>query len=85
MVISSMDEFQLKCREEYVEWHKRFGEREISLDDTFVVWSCKTLQNWKCIICNKVDNTLAEYTFNGTKGELYEDVYKKLSNRCITE
>jgi hypothetical protein len=85
MKISSMSEFQDKCRVEYILWNHKFGNTKISFNDTFVVWSCKALQNWKCIISNKVDNTLAEYTFNGDKGELYEDVYKKLSNRCIME
>ena len=27
----------------------------------------------------------AEYTYNGDKQELYEDVYKKLTNTCHTE
>ena len=85
MKISSMNEFQEKCRVEYILWNHKFGDEKITFNDTFVVWSCKTLQNWKCIVGNKVDNTIAEYTFNGDKGELYEDVYKKLSNRCITE
>ena len=31
------------------------------------------------------DGIYAEYTFNGDTGELYEDVYKKVANRCITE
>lgn len=91
MVISSMAVFQEKCKVEYLEWRKKLGEetkislKEISLNDVFVVWSCKALQNWKAIVGNKVDDILAEYTFNGNKGELYEDVYMKISNRCITE
>lgn len=31
------------------------------------------------------DGIYAEYTFNGDKQELYEDVYKKLTNTCHTE
>ena len=27
----------------------------------------------------------AEYKYNGDKQELYEDVYKKLTNTCYTE
>ena len=85
MIINSMEHFQQVCRNAFVDLYNIYREPEISYEDTFVVWSCKALQNWKCIVCNKVDNILAEYTFNGDKGELYEDVYKKLSNRCITE
>lgn len=31
------------------------------------------------------DGIYAEYTYNGDKQELYEDVYGKLTNRCITQ
>lgn len=29
------------------------------------------------------DGIYAEYTYNGDKQELYEDVYGKLTNQCI--
>ena len=59
----------------------------IDLGDVFIVWSCKTLQNYKCLVSTTVsgDGIYAEYTFNGDKQELYEDVYKKLTNTCHTE
>lgn len=31
------------------------------------------------------DGIYAEYTFNGDKQEMYEDVYGKLTNTCITQ
>ena len=31
------------------------------------------------------DGIYAEYTYNGDKQELYEDVYKKVTNTCYTE
>ena len=31
------------------------------------------------------DGVYAEYTFNGDKNELYEDVYQKMSNTCYKE
>ena len=60
---------------------------DITKDDVFVVWSCKTLQNYKCLVSTTVsgDGIYAEYTYNGDKQELYEDVYKKVTNTCYTE
>lgn len=51
----------------------------------FVVWACKTLQNYKALLSTTVsgDGIYAEYTYNGDKQELYEDVYGKLTNQCI--
>lgn len=31
------------------------------------------------------DGIYAEYTYNGDKQELYEDVYKKVHNKCHEE
>lgn len=86
-VIIGMEHFQNVCRERLVKWYNENGDAQISYNDTYVVWSCKTLQNYKALLSTNVngDGVYAEYTFNGDKGELYEDVYKKLSNRCITE
>jgi hypothetical protein len=52
--------------------------------DVFVVWSCKTLQNSKAILSTKLPGApLFEITRNGDKGEIYIDVYQKISNECI--
>ena len=37
------------------------------------------------IYYSKRDGIYAEYTYNGDKQELYEDVYKKLTNTYRTE
>ena len=57
---------------------------QIELYDIYVVWFCKTLQNWKCFLStNLPDGMYYEVTFNGDKQELYLDAYKKFENRCI--
>ena len=57
---------------------------QIELYDVYVVWFCKTLQNWKCLLStNLPDGMYYEVTFNGDKQELYLDAYKKFENRCI--
>lgn len=51
------------------------------------MWSCKTLQNYKCLASTTVsgDGIYAEYTYNGDRQEMYEDVYQKRTNTKITE
>lgn len=86
MIINGMNEFQNICKSKLREWYfdKRFGV-ELTNDDVYIVWSCKTLQNYKCLASTSVDGDgiYAEYTYNGDKQELYEDVYVKETNRCI--
>lgn len=89
MIITGMEHFQSVCKKKLVEWYNKvMSECEhIELDNVYIVWSCKTLQNYKCLASTIVsgDGIYVEYTYNGDKQELYEDVYQKLSNRCITE
>ena len=50
----------------------------------YVVWKCKTLQNWKFLISSSLnDGMYYEVTYNGDKEELYLDAYKKFENRRI--
>jgi len=57
---------------------------QITDNDVFMVWCCKTLQNSKAILSTTLpDGMLYELTYNGDKKELYFDAYKKFENRCI--
>ena len=57
---------------------------QISIDDVFVVWFCKTLQNWKALLSTKIpDGVYYEITHNGDRNETYVDVYKKWENFCV--
>ena len=59
--------------------------KQITEDDVFIVWICKTLQNNKALASNTLsDGMYYELTYNGDKNELYLDAYKKFENRCIT-
>ena len=52
--------------------------------EVYVVWQCKTLQNWKFLISTDIpDGMYYELTFNGDKNEWYLDAYKKFENRCV--
>ena len=53
-------------------------------DDVYLVWYCKTLQNWKALASTTLmDGMYYELTLNGDKNELYLDAYKKFQNRRI--
>lgn len=57
---------------------------KISLSDVYVVWTCKTLQNFKALLSTTVsDGMYYEITYNGDKEEFYLDAYKKWENVCI--
>lgn len=54
--------------------------------ETFIVWKCKTLQNWKYLISTTLpDGMYYEMTFDGDKNTWYLDAYKKFHNRSIHE
>lgn len=43
-------------------------KKQITLDDVFVVWWCKTLQNWKALVSTTVPDGMyyeVTYTRNG--------------------
>lgn len=58
---------------------------EVQPEDVYVVWFCKTLQNYKALLSSDVVDTgiYFEVTYNGDKGELYLDFYEKSINRAI--
>lgn len=58
--------------------------KQITADDVFIVWMCKTLQNSKAMASTTLfDGMYYELTFNGDKKELYFDAYKKWENKKI--
>lgn len=85
MIITGMAHFGSVCKNKLVEWYNHNSKEQITLENVFVVWVCKTLQNYKALLSTTVsgDGIYAEYTYNGDKQEMYEDVYKKVSNRCL--
>lgn len=58
--------------------------KRIGLDDVYVVWSCKTLQNSKALLStNLFDGMYYELTYNGNANKIYLDAYKKFENQTI--
>lgn len=85
MIITGMANYESVCKNALVEWYNIHMPTKITLENVFVVWSCKTLQNYKALLSTTVDgdSVYVEYTYNGDKQEMYEDVYIKLTNQCL--
>lgn len=60
-----------------------YNANEIIPDDLYVVWFCKTLQNWKALVSGVHVEEYIEVTYNGDKKEIYVDVYQKAKNMRI--
>lgn len=81
-------EFQVKCLElvrDYTNEHLDPSDgKQITENDVYIVWECKTLQNHKALLSTTLyDGMYYEITYNGNTDEFYFDAYKKFENRCI--
>lgn len=79
------DKFLKLVKEKVIEYFNNNADKtdnkQITEDDVFIVWSCKTLQNNKALASTTVsDGMYYELTYNGDKNELYFDAYKKWEN-----
>ena len=78
-------DFSKWCKEtvcDYTNNHlDKSDDKEITTEDVFIVWCCKTLQNNKALLSTTLfDGMYYELTFNGDKQEMYVDCYKKWEN-----
>ena len=94
MIVTGMDHFLSICNRKLVEWYNEafdnmsvYIQEKIDLSQVYVVWSCKTLQNYKALLSTAVsgDGIYVEFTYNGDKQELYMNEYHKHVNQKITE
>lgn len=79
-------EFMEKCKMEVCKYHNDNANEDdyISMEDVFIVWMVKVLQNNKALAAtNKEDNRYYEITYNGDKKEMYVDAYKKEENKLV--
>lgn len=82
-------DFIEKCKEIVVDYFNSQADStdkngKITIDNVFVVWSCKILQNNKALLSTTVsDGMYYELTYNGNKNEIYVDAYKKWKNYAV--
>ena len=81
-------DFVVLCKKtvtDYVNDHlDKADGKQITEDDVFIVWMCKTLQNSKALVSTTLfDGMYYELTYNGDKNELYVDAYKKWHNFTV--
>ena len=78
-------EFEKVCKNAIINYYEDNGEItdnvELNIENVYVVWLCKTLQNMKALLSTTLyDGMYFECTYNGDKNELYLDAYKKWKN-----
>ena len=88
--IKIVNNFTKLSQEEFISFSKRmirnhykefYGACPVIIDDIFVVWYCKTLQNHKALL--GITGQYGEYfeaTYDGDNNKVYLDVYKKDKN-----
>ena len=80
--------YQEQAKQIVVDYFNNYADKTdnvlIDVDDVFIVWFSKTLQNWKALVSTTIsDGMYYEITHNGDKNETYLDAYKKWENKCI--
>ena len=79
-------EFEVICKNELIKEMKEKYNEDYTIKDFHLVWFSKTLQNYKCTICDLKENKrYYECTYNGDKKQLYVDIYDKQFNTCVEE
>ena len=82
------EEFMKLCAWKVAEYENKRDDIDVEIDrdDVFCVWSCKTLQNSKCLMSAPHKGAkYYEFTHNGDRHEVYMDVYSKDINIALTE
>jgi len=73
-----------RARKLVFDWYRERGNNDLSFDNVYVVWFCKTLQNWKALVStDEPDHRYFEITHNGVANETYLDSYIKEENRVF--
>ena len=81
-----LERFKQLVADYYNERVEKTDGMAITADDVYVVWSCKTLQNWKALLSTPVpDGMYYELTYDGDRRVTYLDAYKKWENVPIAD
>lgn len=83
------DEFQAHARRIVFNYAKKrldTTDKHVTfeLDEVYVVWFAKVLQNWKALVSTALpDGMYYEVTYDGDKKKAYLDAYKKFDNVAV--
>lgn len=82
--MNNTDTFIHRCKQEIISYAFETFNQHITEAEVYVVWQCKTIQNNKALLyAPALSRTYFEVTYNGDRGEMYLDVYKKVYKRTI--
>ena len=87
MIAESMQDIAKQIVVDYFNDHKEVTDDFVmTKEDVYVVWFCKTLQNWKALVSTTVpDGIYYEITHDGDRQQMYVDVYKKWENYTVKD
>lgn len=82
--------YQEKAKQIVIDYYNEHVEKtdnkKLTESEVFIVWFCKTLQNWKALVSTTIsDGMYYEVTYDGDKKETYLDAYKKWENVCVKD
>ena len=79
-------EFVSLCKQSVVTYLNTHSRRHLTTDNVYVVWQCRTLQNWKALVSTDVpDGMYYEVTHNGDRNETYIDCYRRCDNFTVKQ
>lgn len=59
---------------------------ELDASQVYIVWFCKTIQNWKALVSTDViSGVYIEVTYDGDAEQCYVDIYSNVSNSTIPD
>lgn len=78
-------DFQLEAKKVLAYYYNELAELlphepkdEITVEEIYVVWFCKIIQNWKALVgTDRDDGMYYEITYNGNKKEFYVHSYHR--------
>ncbi len=89
VLIGESFKFQLRARQivyDYAVSHQSSPPFGFELGDVYIVWFCKTLQNWKALLSTTIpDQMYYEVTYDGDRKQAYLDAYRKMENVTIQD
>lgn len=82
-MVKDTDFFKL-VKESVRDYVNEYLDIHITEDDIYLVWYCKSIQNWKALATTALyDGRYYELTLNGDKNEMYLDAYRKIDKEII--